>query len=155
MRYELILACFEAKETNLNFPFPTKCSNVYCLHFLHTKFYLVCDVWASKWVSGTQTFSPATSCGWIGTRVSLIWQDVASPHSLHVTLPNRVLRFISSSNFKLPFLCEFLTNLPETWFMGSPICILNACNNILCKIYLLQFHVFGSVWVNFQVKQLY
>ena len=34
--------------------------------------------------------------------------------SLHVTLPNRVLHFISSSNFKLPFLCEFLTDLPET-----------------------------------------
>jgi hypothetical protein len=33
---------------------------------------------------------------------------------LHMMLPNRVSRFISSSNFKLPFLCEFLTDLPET-----------------------------------------
>ena len=33
--------------------------------------------------------------------------------------------------------------------MGSPICILISCNIILCKIYLLQFHIFG------QVKQIY
>ena len=65
--------------------------------------------------------------------------------SLHLMLPNQVSCFISSSNFKLPFLCEFSMDFPETWFMGSPICILIACNNILCKIYLLQFHVFGSV----------
>jgi len=65
--------------------------------------------------------------------------------SLHVRLPNRVSHFILSGNFKLPFLCEFSMDLPETWFMGSPICILIACNNFLCKIYLLQFHVFGSV----------
>jgi hypothetical protein len=33
---------------------------------------------------------------------------------LHVTLPNRVSCFILSNNFKLPFLCEFLMDLPET-----------------------------------------
>src|ERR1700683_932426 len=61
-------------------------SNVYSLHFLHTKFYLICDVGASKWVSRPQTFSPATSCGWIGTRVSLIWQALPVPlQSLYVS----------------------------------------------------------------------
>jgi hypothetical protein len=29
-------------------------------------------------------------------------------------LPNQVSHFISSSNFKLPFLYEFLTDFPET-----------------------------------------
>jgi hypothetical protein len=33
--------------------------------------------------------------------------DIIYYSHLHVTLPNRVSRFISSSNFKLPFLCEF------------------------------------------------
>ena len=62
---------------------------------------------------------------------------------------NQVLCFISSNNFELPFLYEFFMDCPETWIGGSPICILGACNKILCKIYLLQFHVFGSMGVNF------
>ena len=67
----------------------------------------------------------------------------------HVTLPNRVLCFISSGNFKLPFLCEFFMDCPEMGIGGSLICILGSCNKSLPKIYLLQFHVFGSVGVKF------
>jgi hypothetical protein len=38
---------------------------------------------------------------------------IRSYSSLHMTLPNLVLCFILSSNFKLQFLCEFLMDLPE------------------------------------------
>jgi hypothetical protein len=62
MRYVMFWRCFEANRTFLKILLPTKYSNVYSLHFLHTKFCLICNVWASKRVSGTQTFSAATSC---------------------------------------------------------------------------------------------
>ena len=53
---------------------------------------------------------------------SHIWQ-ITTAHPidyclLHVTLPNQVSCFISSSDFKLWFLCKFLIDLPENWFMA-------------------------------------
>ena len=68
-----------------------------------------------------------------------------------MTLPNQVLGFILSGNFKPLFLCEFFTDWPENWMVYSRVCILVACNNSLSYICLLQFHVFGSLrqWEEF------
>ena len=83
-----------------------------------------------------------------GRKLNFVCSNVSSC-LLHVTLPNGVLGFISSGDFKPLFLCEFLTDLPENWMVHSRVCILVVCNNSLYYICLLQFHVFGSLRVDF------
>jgi hypothetical protein len=83
MRYKVFCGCFEARNWFKKNLFWTKYSNVYYLHLLPTKFYLIFNVWALKWVSRTQIFGSATSCGWIRTWEGPIWQVIASPQSEH------------------------------------------------------------------------
>jgi hypothetical protein len=88
--------------------------------------------------------------------LSIAYHYIIRSHCIsHLTLSNQVLHFISGDNFKLSLLYQPLMDFLENWFLNSYICCLSFCDKISCKIHMLQFCVFGSVWVNFYVIQLY